>query len=154
MAGELGGRALRDHAREGLARIELAVRVLQVGQRSLEVEVAGGQNPARHRRQVGHERDSWLPTPWGAPPRSGGEGRTEHPIDARKFLNHLWHVAVTFDCIRAERLVDLAEMDAHRRRSPRPAHVRAALEAQAPPSPAAPGPDDPAGTTSGTGSDL
>src|SRR5712692_6422160 len=124
MAGELGGRALRDHAREGLARIELAVSVLQLGQRSFEVEVAGGQDPARHRRQVGHERDSWLPTPWGAPPRSGSEGRTEHPIDARKFLNNLGHVAMTLDRIRAERLVDLAEMDAHRRRSPRTADAR------------------------------
>src|SRR6266851_1338788 len=42
VARELCAWALRDHAGEGLACIELPVSVLQLGQRSLEVEVACG----------------------------------------------------------------------------------------------------------------
>src|ERR1700687_3397747 len=57
VARELGGRRVADDLSERLARVELAVGVLQLGERAFQVEVAGGENAASHRDEMRDKSD-------------------------------------------------------------------------------------------------
>src|SRR5258708_6781126 len=101
VARELGRGRVVDHAREWLAGIELAISVFQLSHRALQVEVAGREDAAGHRDQMGDEGHAYAPVPAQLP----------------KLLGQLRQVAVTADRVGPHGLVDLAEMDSDARRT-------------------------------------
>src|SRR5450759_5794980 len=62
VASELGCRRSVDDSRERLVRIERSICVLQLLERTLEVEIARGEDPPGHGYEMGDERDSNVPS--------------------------------------------------------------------------------------------
>ena len=101
MAGELRLGRARHHPGEGLTRVELLVRLLQLVRAALQVEVAARQDAADHRQQVGQERDPRSPAVRQQP----------------QLLRHLRRVPVAADRVGLGRLGHLGEVDPERRRA-------------------------------------
>ena len=114
MRRELRGRSLVNDPGERLTRVELAVRFLELPGRTLEVEVAGGQDASSHGCQMRHECQPQAPL-FGA-------------AKSRQLLDDFREVPVALDRVRADRLVDLAEMHSHARRASGATHPRLGVD--------------------------